>query len=218
MTPQLSANPPTTRPPLTLDLVDGDRAVGWVHGDVVGFRGFADESEAAHAAWVAYRTLLRRLARSNGVRPAPIGIEPLALARHGDEERILASGHPIARLVRPRHEDGDSVGFEITVPAPADEIRVRAMGHLIYRTLRKSGLRWAMWTPAPEPLAATATEASAHRAADGAPVTANPNDGGESNVAAHRGRTPWRVRLLPSRDPRRAGGWWGDLLVGVRQR
>src|SRR5512132_1086655 len=138
-------------PPLSLTLHDGDRTVGWVRGDAVGFHGFADATEAAHAAWVAYRALARRHARTHGTRPPPIDTEPLALHRRGDEESILASGRPIATLVRPDPDGSsgaDSFGFEIRVPHPADELRVRALGHLMYRTLRKSGVRWAMWRPA----------------------------------------------------------------------
>jgi len=137
-------------PPLSLTLHDGDRTVGWVRGDTVGFRGFAHETEAAHAAWVAYRALARRLARTHGTRPPPIDIEPLTLQRRGDEESILAGGRPIATLVRPGPDSpsgADSFGFQIGVPHPADELRVRALGHLMYRTLRRSGVRWAMWRP-----------------------------------------------------------------------
>ena len=53
-------------PPPALDLSEMDRPVRWIEDDVVGFRGFADEHEAAHAAWVAHRTLARRLARMTG--------------------------------------------------------------------------------------------------------------------------------------------------------
>src|SRR3712207_3690097 len=134
-------------PPLKLDLVDSGRVVGWIAGNVVGFRGFGDEVEAAPAAWVASRTLTRRLARQDGRRPIPVDTEPLALQRRGDEEVILASRQTIGTLVRPRADSPsgpDSFGFEISIPLPADELRGRGLAHLIYRTLRKSGLRWAL--------------------------------------------------------------------------
>src|SRR5690606_22170706 len=127
-----------------LDLIDAGRAVGWIIDHTVGFRGFADEMDAAHAAWVAHRTLSRRLALTHGTRPVPVDTEPLALERRGHEEAILASGRPIAVLVRPgaaSASGSDSFGFEIRIPPPADELRVRAMANLIYRTLRKSGIR-----------------------------------------------------------------------------
>jgi hypothetical protein len=136
-------------PPLALDLTDTDRRVGWVEGGAIGFRGFGDEAEAAHAAWVAHRTIARRLARQHGGRSIPIDTERLALDRRGDVELVLASRLPIATLLRPGPESRsgpDSFGFELRVPGRADELTVRSMAHLAYRTLRKSGLRWAMWT------------------------------------------------------------------------
>ena len=138
-------------PPVELDLLDADHAVGWIRGDVIGFRGFGDETEATHAAWIAHRTLARRIARSHGMRLVPIDIEPLALKRSdvGDADVILASHRPIARLVRPDGRSGasDSFGFELSVPVPMTELQLRGLAHLIYRTLRKSGIRWALWRP-----------------------------------------------------------------------
>jgi hypothetical protein len=150
MTTQLAPNSMSLPPPSSfeLDLLDGDRAVGWISGSAVGFRGFANETEAAHAAWVAHRTLARRLARRHGGRPAPIDVEPLAIARDADRETILASGRPVATLVRPSansRSGPETFGFEIQVPVAADELAMRSKGYLMYRTLRKSGLRWAMW-------------------------------------------------------------------------
>lgn len=138
-------------PPPAFELTDGDRVVGWIAGPAMGFLGFGSEIEAAHAAWVAYRTMARRRARRDGSRPVPIDSEPLSLALRGDEAVILASGRPIATLVRPgegSRSGQDAFGFEIRVPPPASAPDVRAMTHLVYRTLRKSGLRWALWQPA----------------------------------------------------------------------
>ena len=150
MTTQLAPDRLALPPPLDLDLVDADRAAGWIADNAVGFRGFGDETEAAHAAWVAHRTVARRLARTHGTRPVPVDIEPLAIQRIERSEMILASGRPIAALVRPG-PDGrsgvDSFGFELVIPTPTSELEVRAMAYLMYRTLRKSGIRWAMWRP-----------------------------------------------------------------------
>jgi len=146
LSPERLAVPPPHAPDRrTMDLMDVDQQVGWINGDRVGFRGFATDEEAAHAAWVAHRTMTRRLARSHNLRPVPIGSEPLALQRAGDEELVVASSGPVATLIRPDHDGpggDDSYGFELSVPQPADEVLVRAMAHLIYRTLRKSGVRW----------------------------------------------------------------------------
>ena len=55
MTTQLAPDRLALPPPLDLDLVDAGRAAGWIADNAVGFRGFGDETEAAHAAWVAHR-------------------------------------------------------------------------------------------------------------------------------------------------------------------
>jgi len=136
------------RPPFAADLMDRDRVVGWASGRTVGFRGFADEHEAMHAAWVAYRTLARRVARRRGTRPVPIDTVPLRLVWRDGREVILASGRVVATLIRPdakSRSGANSFGFELEIPAPADELMVRAKAHLMYRTLRRSGIRWAMW-------------------------------------------------------------------------
>jgi hypothetical protein len=136
-------------PPLALDLTDTGRRVGWVEGDTIGFRGFGSEVEAAHAARVAHRTIARRLARQHGGRSVLVDTEPLAHERRGDTERVLASGLPIATLLRPGPESRsgpDHFGFELRIPGRADELTMRSMSYLAYRTLRESGLRWAMWT------------------------------------------------------------------------
>lgn len=186
-------------PPRESDLMDGGRVVGWVATDVVGFRGFADEAEAAHAAWVAYRTLARRLARTHGIRPLPIDIEPITLEHRGHDEIVISGGRKIATLVRPgvaSLSGADSFGFEIRVPAPASELQVRAMAYLMYRTLRKSGVRWALWQAAVVP---------AGRVSMPVPESASAKDANRenSNVIGHPRRRSGRrwARL------RRQLGW-----------
>jgi hypothetical protein len=150
MTTQLAPDRLALPPPLVLDLVDAGRRAGCIAYNSVGFRGFRDETEAAHGAWVAHRTLSRRLARTHGRRPVPIDIEPLALQRVDGKEMILASGIPIADLIRPGPDSRsgvDSFGFELSIPMPITESQVRAKAYLMYRTLRKSGIRWGMWRP-----------------------------------------------------------------------
>ncbi|HEU4631842.1 MAG TPA: hypothetical protein VFS08_18980, partial [Gemmatimonadaceae bacterium] len=172
-TPLVTSRMATPPPSPTLDLHDADTVVGWIDGPAIGFRGFGHETEAVHAAWIAYRTMARRVARESGGRPLPIDTEPLALARDGDVERILASGRPIATLVRPEagsRSGPASFGFELQVPAPADELTVRATAHLVYRTLRRSGIRWALW--APPPRASRVAAPAAARAEDRGPTPA----------------------------------------------
>ena len=130
--------------PLDFDLLDGTRVVGWVRGPTVGFRGFANENEAAGAAWIAYKALARRLAHRQSGPPAPVGVEPFSLEQVGDRKVLLASGRPFATLITPSDEslsEPRSFGFEIEVPQPADELSMRSLAYRIYRTLRASGVR-----------------------------------------------------------------------------
>ena len=148
-----SANTPTTLehhgvpPPLALELFDSDQHVGWVRADALGFGGFATANEAGHGAWVAYRAIWRRHAKQHGLRPHPVVPTPIELRSMGDRDLILASGRPFATLIRPASDaDGaNSFGFEIRLPAPVDELSARSAAYLVYRTLRKSGIRWTLW-------------------------------------------------------------------------
>jgi len=132
-----------------LDLSHAGRSVGWVRGDRIGFHGFASTVEAAHAAWVAYRALAQRIARTDGRRPMPVDTERLTLTRRGDVDVVTASGRPIATVLphgSAGRDGADAFGLEIRVPPPRYEARMRGMAYLAYRTLRKSGVRWALWT------------------------------------------------------------------------
>ena len=134
-------------PPLALELFDSDQHVGWIRDNVLGFGGFATANEAGHGAWVAYRAIWRRHAKEHGLRPHPIVPTPIELRSVGDRELILASGRPFATLVRaaPQGSGINSFGFEIELPAPVDEPSARSVAYLVYRTLRKSGIRWRLW-------------------------------------------------------------------------
>jgi hypothetical protein len=137
------AQPPT----FALDLFDGGRTVGWVSPHAVGFHGFDHEEEAMPAAFLAHRTLSRRLAHRDGRRPVPIGTEPLTLS--GDDT-VHAGARPIARIIRPgphSRSGSERFGFELPFPHRMDEETALAKSAHIYRTLRRSGIRWAMWRP-----------------------------------------------------------------------
>ena len=170
MTTQLAPDRLALPPPFDLDLVDAGHTTGWIADNAIGFRGFGDETEATHAAWIAHRTIARRLARTHGMRPVPVDIEPLAIQRIEGKEMILASGRPIAALVRPGPDSRsgvDSFGFEFLIPTPITGLEVRAMAYLIYRTLRKSGIRWALWrSDAPRVAGASTAQTSAETATD----------------------------------------------------
>jgi hypothetical protein len=228
MNAQLSPDRIGLPPPRELDLIDRDRIVGWVNGNVVGFRGFGSNVEAAHAAWVAYRTLARRLARRDGRRPVPIDTEPLALQWRGDEEVILATGRAIGTLLRPGAESRsgpDSFGFEIEIPAPADELTVRAKAYLMYWTLRKSGIRWAMWTrDARRPLRrAEVAQAGGSRGLLATSLADNGADhdspsGGTSDVSQRLSPRSWRIPTLPWRRAGRLDRGQRGRVSGLRER
>jgi len=173
--PLVTSRMATPPPSPMLDLLVDDTVVGWIDGMSIGLRGFGDESEAVHAAWVAHRTLSRRFARESGRRPLPIDAESMSLGRSGDVELILAGGRPIATLVRPGADSRsgpESFGFELQVPVPANELTMRSAAYLVYRTLRRSGMRWAMWAPAPAASPAPPRRDSAEPAAPRQPDAA----------------------------------------------
>jgi hypothetical protein len=103
-------------PPLALDLTDMSRPAGWVRGDEIGFRGSVTGVEAAHAACVAHRGLVRRLARHDRERPIPAGTERISLVRRGDIEVVLASDRPIATLLRPAADGATDAARRVSAP------------------------------------------------------------------------------------------------------
>jgi len=132
-------------PDFDLDMFDGDRMVGWLSPHAVGFRGFESDSEAMPAAFLAHRTLSRRLAHRDGRRPIPIAIEPLRLK---SDDTVEAAGRRIATIIRPGSDSKagpDGVGFELTFPVAVDELTARAKFAHLYWALRRSGIRWSMW-------------------------------------------------------------------------
>ena len=204
----------TTRPRLELDLMDGDRRYGWIAGDRVGFVGFGDPVEAVQAAWVAHRTMMRRLARAPDAAPVPNDARTLALVRYADDEVILANETPIAELVRPDSglTDSDSYGFVIRIPGDTDHLGVRATAYRIYLALKSSGIPWtSRWntvrsvTPEQEHRSPNAD----HRAANGGD-TMTSDDGGrnddidQSRQHARRFLPPQWGRRLRTRTKERA--------------
>jgi len=196
MTTQLAPDRLALPPPLDLELVDAGRTTGWIADNAVGFRGFGDETETAHAAWVAHRAIARRLARTHGTRPVPVDIEPLAIQRVDGKEMILASGRPIAGLVRPDSDSRsgvDSFGFEVLIPTPITELEVRAMAYLMYRTLRKSGIRWALWRPDSLRVAEASTAQTSVDTTD-----ASEGVDAETSDTERPGRAAWKLPAVPT--------------------
>lgn len=137
-------------PPARSGIADRD-AARWVAAGVVGFGGFASAAEAAHAAWIAHRTLARRDAQSRG---APLAdADPPTVARRHGRDLVIVGGHEIASLVSAGADAAGegraraTYGFELRLLPPADELHARAASYLIDRELRSS-------RPAPAALAA----------------------------------------------------------------
>lgn len=139
-------------PPFAFELTDGDRHVGWVKGSRLVFLGFQDEAQAAHAAWMAHRALVERIVESFGAKSPPLEGERLMIAPRGTHDVVCADGREIATLLRPGSEPmlDRHFGFDLRVPAPHDELTMRATAYAIYRKLRKSGLPWALFSAGPD--------------------------------------------------------------------
>ena len=128
-------------------LLHRERPIGWLEGNTLGFFGFADARDAANAAWVAYRTVSRKVAPLLGTRPTPIDIEPLTIERRNGRDVIAASGRPVAWLVRPGHDSlsgPDWFGFAIDVSPAVSERALPAIMRAASHALLKSGLAWSM--------------------------------------------------------------------------
>lgn len=137
----------TALPPPMRHFLHRERPIGWLRGNTLGFFGFADAREAAHAAWVAYRTVFRKVAPLLGIRPTPIDIEPLGLEWRSGREVIVASGRPIAQLVRPEPDSlttANWFGFTIEVSPVVSERLIPDIMRTAGRALLKSGIAWSM--------------------------------------------------------------------------
>ena len=160
-------------PPPPLELRVADLVVGWIDGDVVKFRGFASERGAAHAAAVAHQAMLRRLARGSRAAASANESDLAAVRRASDRANAPANGRSVASVLRSvgdgiRGTGAGEYAFEIRVPPPNDELRMRGMAYVMYRALRSSGVAWPLLRPAtaPERLTALATRTAANGASE----------------------------------------------------
>ena len=151
-----SAPPSTSLPPDDIQLLDATGPLGWIDGNRLGFTGFADEAGASAAAWIAHVALERRRAKRE-LGPVPRAERAaLCLARAGKEEWIEASGRRLALLVRPDASEPQTLakeatdrsagwyGLEIVFPEHTSALTMGSSAHVIYRGLRRSGLRWSV--------------------------------------------------------------------------
>jgi hypothetical protein len=137
-------------PPAAFTLLDGTGTIGWIVGHRLGFTGFSSVAEAGEAAWIAHQALERRAAKSRG---EPAGyLEPTAmqLVRSDGTEWIESAETRLARLIRPEQraaEDSDNrsepwFGIEVGLQPDASELTIGSSAHVVYRALRRSGMRW----------------------------------------------------------------------------
>lgn len=137
-------------PPLALR--DADRVVGWIEGDTVRFGGFGSKEDAAQAAVIAHEALVRRLARAGRETPSATNAHLGILPRGVDRPNPALDDRPVARVRRSHTDDVASRGtiayeLAIRVPAPAGEIRMRAMAYVMYRAICNSGIAWPLLHP-----------------------------------------------------------------------
>jgi len=194
--------------PSTLELRDADLVVGLIDGDVVRFRGFDSQGAAAHAAAIAHQAMLRRLARGSRATPSANESDLGAVRRTTDHANGRSNGHPVASVLRNivdgiRGADGGDFAFEVRVPPPIDELRMRGMAYVMYRALRSSGVAWPLVQPAlvPEALAVRATRPETHSSREPAGECA---PRGLHGIQRLLGRAS-RAWALPWARPQRAG-------------
>jgi hypothetical protein len=144
-------SPSPQSPSLSLELRDGERIVGWITGDVVRFHGFRSKRQAAQAAVIAHKGMLRRIARGRGRTDSTTETDLGTIRRSTDRRNAPADSRPVASVLSPPTNDlngsGSGFAFEIRVPPPHDELRMRGIAYVMYRSLRSSGLSWPLVRP-----------------------------------------------------------------------
>jgi hypothetical protein len=201
LAPSLQSLPPQ------LELRDADRVVGWIEGDVVRFRGFDSQRGAAQAAAVAHQAMLRRLARGSRATPSANESDLSTVRRAADDAIARANGRPVASVLRSfvdglRSADRGDFAFEIRVPEPIDELRMRGMAYVMYRALRSSGVAWPLLrraSPAEELATAPA------RAAEAAPESTGQRIGGGASGLQRLLERASRAWTSPWTRPQRVG-------------
>jgi hypothetical protein len=116
------------------------RAIGWMDGLGIGFRGFASEAGAIAAvpdAWQALEVMLRR-EYAGWRRQAPV-VERLRVVRTGDTEWVTDGHAYFARLHRPT-SDGALTAFalEFALPSFVSQGTRIAAAHAVATAIRNA--------------------------------------------------------------------------------
>jgi len=124
-------------------LFDGDRAIGYIREDAVGFRGFDSQAQAAEAAYIAHRALAQRRAKALWVPDAP---EEFLVWDHDDGQYVIARSGLLARLTPPVPDaEPGGWGFDVSL-RPEERVSVFAMSRArtMWQALRWTGLSRGM--------------------------------------------------------------------------
>lgn len=137
---RLTTSRMATPPPAPMDRYP--EGIGWVDAHAIGFRGFNDEQDAAHAAVVAYRAMEEHLTGGRAFAPLDTSVPP-TIARNGDIESVVVGKRPIARLIRLGSlQDGasGSIAFELEVPVPVTKRTLRSAANHLYEKMKARGV------------------------------------------------------------------------------
>ena len=120
----------------TYRLVDGDRDVGWLHGDSLVFAGFDSLADAERAGDAGYVALLDWLASRQRGNPEEGTTLHVAVGEDELSEWIGPNGHGLARIVRPAGDDSFTVEF--TLPPHVHTAAVATAARRIYDVIRRA--------------------------------------------------------------------------------
>ena len=134
----------TQSPPGAMALGTGGEEIGWIHDDTITVSGYRDLTTAAHAAWVAYQAIARRLARrrdgGNALPDIP-EVSGLTLADAQGYQVLIGNGQQVARI---RVDDSTraeaTFSVEVRVPQPTNPIMMNGLAYRMLRSLAGLGL------------------------------------------------------------------------------
>ena len=133
-------------------LLQDEQEIGYVDPTRVSFRGFATRDDAALAASVAHRALVRRRGEERHSVDEP---KDILVVDQGSAQAVIARAGILARLLPPGPEDSEvgGWGFEIELlPEERFEVFAIARARVIWRALRGTGIDRCMHQFGAQPL------------------------------------------------------------------